>query len=398
MRIALSYRVMFRWRLPIFQRLAARPGIEFRAYYGSDHRGTKTVSAESIEGIDHRRLLTLRINVKLMGDRMQFSFCPTLLIHLILFGPDVILTEGGSNLLNNFIVFFYSIVTDTPVVWWTLGPSLRKGPMTRLQRIFRSLVTAMEGRSASLLGYSSLAIRYFDKQAYPKEKQFRSVNCVDTDLVDRQIEAAREEVGPLRRKLGLEGKRVLLYVGDISRTKRLEDLVDLYARLRPNHPDLRLIIVGGGAYLPTLKEYVRKVGAEDVVFPGKVIQGVSAYFLLGDIFVLPGLGGLAISQAMAHSLPVIVTVADGCELDLVEDGKNGYILPPGDQDRMYAAVDEILSDPRVLRRMREYSRWIIDHKYNIHTYMDGLVAALEHAYESRRPHRYKGVLVRSEPS
>jgi glycosyltransferase involved in cell wall biosynthesis len=398
MKVALSYRVIWHWRLPIFKRLAARPGTEFRAFYGSDHPGTKTVSAKNIEGIDHRRLFTLRINSKYHGERITFSFCPTLLIHLARFRPDVILTEGGSNILNNFLIFFYAGLTGTPVVWWTLGPRLGEGRMSLLQRIFRRTVVAMERRSASLLGYSTLATRYFDEQGYPKEDQFQLVNCVDTDLVARQREAAREQVEPLRRKLGLEGKKVLLYVGEIANTKRLEDLIDVYARLRQKHLDLRLVIVGDGEHRPALEEHARRAGAEDVIFTGRVIEGVSAYFLLGDVFVLPGLGGLAISQAMAHSLPVIATKADGCELDLVEDGQNGYILTPGDQDRMYAVLDQIVSDAEVLRKMSDHSRWIIDNKYNINTYMDALIAALDHAYESRQSKNRKKVLGQAESS
>ena len=64
-----------------------------------------------------------------------------------------------------------------------------------------------------------------------------------------------------------------------------------------------------------------------ITLTGKVIDGVSAYFLLGDIFVLPHFGGLSISEAMAHGLPVIATVADGCELDLIEPGGNGFLVP-----------------------------------------------------------------------
>ena len=121
-----------------------------------------------------------------------------------------------------------------------------------------------------------------------------------------------------------------------------------------------------------------------MIFAGEQIEQVSSYFLLGDIFVLPGLGGLGISEAMAHSLPVVVTKADGCELDLVESGRNGYIVGVGDVTELTNKLTSMLADRELLDRMGAHSRWIIDHKYNINTYMANVVAALEYAYHISR--------------
>ena len=237
----------------------------------------------------------------------------------------------------------------------------------------------MESHSAALLGYSSLALDYFARQGYPPERQFRAVNCVDTDQVMARIEAARGEVEPLRRALRLEGKQVLLYVGAVTASKRLDDLIVVHARLQQRYPQLALLIVGDGTHRSELEEFAAAQGACDVIFTGQVVDGVSRYFLLGDLFVLPWLGGLAISEAMAHGLPVIVTEADGCEVDLVETGTNGYILPVGDRVALEQSIASLLDDPQRLKQMGQHSRWIIQHRYNIHTYMENVVRALEFA-------------------
>lgn len=379
MRVALTYRVLPHWRVPVFRRLARSPGVEFRAFHGGDFPGTPTVNGTDLSGFDHSQLWTIRFVRSSAGAVAGLPFCPTLPWQLLRFWPDVILAEGNSNLLNNFLVFAYATLTRTPIVFWTLGELRHERQLSRVQKLFRWITRVMETRSAALLGYSTRAIEYFDRQGYPKERQFRAVNCVDTDLVRDRIARARPHVDVLRTRLGLDGKRVLLFVGSITASKRLEDLIDVYARLRERFPDLGLLLVGDGDYRSTIERIVAERRLEDVIFAGKVIDDVSQYFLLGDIFVMPSLGGLAISEAMAHGLPVLVTEADGCEVDLVEQGKNGYILPLGDQQVLENALHSLLANPQATLAMGEHSQWIIDNRYNIHTYMENVVRSLEFA-------------------
>jgi len=379
MRVALTYRVLPHWRVPVFRRLARWPGIHFRAFHGGDFPGTPTINGPDLSGFERRQMATIRLVRSSAGARAGLPLCPTLPWHLLRFWPDVILAEGNSNLLNNFLVFAYATLTRTPIVFWTLGELRHEHQLSRVQRLFRWITHGMEKRSAALLGYSTKALEYFDRQGYPKERQFRAVNCVDTDAVLNRIEGARPHVDALRTQLGLDGKRVLLFVGSITGSKRLDELAAIHARLRQRYPDLELLLVGDGEYRDELQRLVAEREYQGVHFAGKVIDGVSKYFLLGDIFVMPSLGGLAISEAMAHGLPVLVTEADGCEVDLVEPGRNGYILPLGDQQAFEQTLAELLDDPEKARAMGQHSRWIIENRYNIHTYMENVVRALEFA-------------------
>jgi glycosyltransferase involved in cell wall biosynthesis len=378
---------MQHWRTPVFRRLAQWPGIEFRAFYGADFPGTKTVSGKDLSGFDHHRMATIKVRLPYEGEAIGLPICPALPWNLARYWPDVILAEGANN-INNAMVYAYAALTRTPVVWWTLGELRKHEQMSLKMRAWRTLHWALERRSTALLGYSSLALQYFDSMGYPREMQFRAVNCVDTDRVLARLEGARAAVPELRTRLGLDGCRVLLFVGALTPVKRLEDLLLAYRTLRARFPDLRVLIVGDGPHRRPLEEFAAAQGVGDgVVFAGEQIETVSSYFLLGDIFVLPGLGGLGISEAMAHSLPVVVTKADGCELDLVETGRNGYIVGVGDVAGLTSALGGMLADRELLAGMGAHSRWIIDNKYNINTYMANVVAALEYAYHKSRGER-----------
>jgi glycosyltransferase involved in cell wall biosynthesis len=201
------------------------------------------------------------------------------------------------------------------------------------------------------------------------------------------MEAARERSLGLKEELGLAGKRILLFVGALTEGKRLEDLGQVYARLKQSRPDLCLLIVGDGAYRSTLESHFANAGTPDVLFTGQVIDDVSAYFLIGDIFVLPGLGGLAVSEALVHGLPVVSAEADGCEVDLVEEGKNGYRIETGDLETLHDRIAELLDDEAKRSSMAARSKWIVKNRFNINSYMENLIAALDYAVESSRSKR-----------
>ena len=70
-------------------------------------------------------------------------------------------------------------------------------------------------------------------------------------------------------------------------------------------------------------------------------------------------------------------------MDLVEVGKNGYLLEVGDREQLEACLEKLLDEPELIARMGEHSRWVIDNRYNINTYMENVVAAVEYAAERR---------------
>jgi len=382
LKVVLAHRVLPHWRIPVFQRLADWPDIDFVALHGSDFPGTKTLNAKDLSGFEHRKLFTMRLISKITDEReIAFPLWPSLPWHLWRERPDVVLTEGGSSLPNAFLLLATTWLLRIPVVWWTLGEIPHPQPLSFSQRLFRTLVRFLERRCVAYLGFSSMAREYFERCGYSRESQFVAVNCVDTDAVEGRRTDARAQADALRTRLGLIGKRVLLFVGALAPYKRVEDLILVYARLRKRHPDLRLLIVGGGNHQEVLEAYADEVDAKDVTFTGEVIEGVGPFFEVGDVLVLPGLGGLAISEAMTHGLPIVATLADGCEADLIQEGANGHVLAAGDTEQLESRLEALLADPDRIQRMGERSRAIIEHEHNINTYMENLVAALHYAGE-----------------
>jgi glycosyltransferase involved in cell wall biosynthesis len=77
---------------------------------------------------------------------------------------------------------------------------------------------------------------------------------------------------------------------------------------------------------------------------------------------------------IASGLPIIVSSVAGCAADLVEDGWNGYVVPPRDAERLSVAINSLVRQPELKQRMSTHSSERI-RKYSPEACADGLVAA-----------------------
>ena len=100
-----------------------------------------------------------------------------------------------------------------------------------------------------------------------------------------------------------------------------------------------------------------------------------AAFRRGDLFVLPGMGGLAIQEAMSWALPVIAAEGDGTQFDLVRK-ENGWLMEPGSVDSLRSALVEALSDIPRLREMGLESYRIVYEEFNLDRMIDEMVEAV----------------------
>ncbi len=368
----------------MFERLSRQPGVDVKVFHGRTIPGTKLVNGADLSSIQHVELPTLSLRVRTADRESVAVVSPTVAFHLARFRPDVILAEGGSNLLTNVFVYIYGRITGTPIVWWTLGSLRGRVHRGLASSVYRSVVVGMERSAAALLGYSSVALEYFREMGYDARKQFRAVNCVDTERVLSRLPEDRRRALDLRNDLGLESSDfVVVFVGALQRAKRIDRLLRAVARARESESRIRAVIVGDGSERGSLESLATALGLDrSVRFTGEVIGGVGAYFEIADLFVLPGLGGLAISEAMVHGKPVVCGVGDGCEVDLVRDDVNGYRLSEEELDegsRLAGLLVRFARNPSACLEMGAASAKIISDEHNVQTYLRQVESALRFA-------------------
>jgi glycosyltransferase involved in cell wall biosynthesis len=151
----------------------------------------------------------------------------------------------------------------------------------------------------------------------------------------------------------------LLFVGRLVERKGVHVLLDALARVEGG--DVRLRVVGDGPERAALEARAERLGlGERVTFDGFVSSAaLEARFAACDAFVLPAVVdakgdteglGVVLLEAMTHGKPVIASAAGGI-VDIVRDGRNGLLLPPGDPDALAGAVRALREDPERARTL-----------------------------------------------
>jgi glycosyltransferase involved in cell wall biosynthesis len=136
-----------------------------------------------------------------------------------------------------------------------------------------------------------------------------------------------------------------------------------------------VIIVGDGPERARLESLARQVYPSAEFAGARHGAELESYFGRADLFVLPGTGGLAVQQAMAYALPIIVARGDGTQDDLVRQG-NGWQIAHDDYAALVSALKTALSDSGRLRRMGDESFRIVSEEVNLEAMADAFVTAL----------------------
>jgi len=363
-------RFMLHYRIDLLERLNLKDNIKVTLLHGDAGHG-KFVNYKGKVRFEHLHLKT----IFLRKSGSPVVFFPLLFRELRRLSPDVIISEGESNMMNNIIIYLYSLLYGKRIVWWGLGliPGYKE---TFFQKIYKPLMLLYLRRSSHIIGYSNYAKDYYSRFV-KRDKILVAHNCLDNEKIDLEISECTGEADAFKKEMGLDGRFIILFVGAINPAKSVDRLIYAYKEVYSRHPDASLIIVGEGNQRNSLEELARSLQLKNIIFTGKVIKGTSKYFLTADLFVLPGLGGLSIHHAMIHSLPVIAGSADGTEQDLVLDDQNGYLLKTETVSELAEVMEKFVTDRELSKRFGKKSRDIVDNTINIVNMVNTFVSAIE---------------------
>lgn len=175
-------------------------------------------------------------------------------------------------------------------------------------------------------------------------------------LIPNGVEIPRAIRGRIavRRELGLGREVVAIIVARIDGRKGHETLLRAISRLSLRKLPITTLIVGDGAERTALQEMARGVGLGDrhVRFLGYRVD-VPDLLAASDMFVLPSITEgmpLSVLEAMAQRLPVISTPVGGVP-ELVESGREGFLVPVGDTAALADRMADLIEDPALRERM-----------------------------------------------
>lgn len=165
-----------------------------------------------------------------------------------------------------------------------------------------------------------------------------------------------------RNLLGLDYKKIALFVGRLSAEKNLDVLLHAWKQIQIDVPDAHLLILGSGGKFRNVETEIRQLAKdlqlnETVHFMG-YIDDVTTYLLAGDIFVLlsstEGMS-VALLEAMSAGLGIVASNVPG-NANLITDEKTGLLVKPGDVNGTVIALNKLLKNPALTADLGKAAR------------------------------------------
>lgn len=259
-------------------------------------------------------------------------------------------------------------------------------PHTRLGRLVRS---GLARGADEVIAVSRSTARNFDEGlSHPTATPV----YISIDL--ERFSGPHDDAG-VRRELGVGADTPLIgEVAQITPWKGQMDAVEAFAKVREEHPEARLVLVGkvafesnrydNHAYERELHDRVRELGLERYVHFLGQRSDVPEIMSALDVLVLPSWDepfGTAALEAMAAGTVASVTSVGGAS-EYVEDGVAGRVLPPRDPDRWAAAISELLREPDRRRAMARRAQAKAQ-AFTDRAYAEGCMAAYDRALAFR---------------
>jgi PEP-CTERM/exosortase A-associated glycosyltransferase len=177
----------------------------------------------------------------------------------------------------------------------------------------------------------------------------------------------------LKARLGLSGCTVLGFIGSFYAYEGLDLLLEALPQIIKSRPEVRVLLVGGGAQDAALKAQAARLGLGDkVVFAGRVPHSdVNSYYNLVDLLVYPRhpmrltelVTPLKPLEAMAQGRLLVASDVGG-HRELIEDGKTGVLFRAGSADSLTHAVLSLLDHPERWQYLREQGRRFVETERN----------------------------------
>jgi len=374
--VLIAYKSLPRYRVPFFERLRGRlanDGIELVLVDGQGTpRDTHRNEGAHIHWAIQRRNRVLQVD----GRELVWQPCVREAR-----SADLVVVEQASRLLLNYVLLGLQAAGRTKVAFWGHGANLQphtastssewlKRKVSRLPHWWFAYTEGSKSRVVAL--------------GYPSERITVVQNAQDTEQLATAVAAiTSQEKERFRAEHTLGNGPVGLFLGSLSREKRLDFLLDSCSRIAAARPDFRLLVVGDGKEREHViaaaeaHDWIRYLGRVDELSERALLLSVS------DTLLMPGLVGLVALDSFAADVPLLTTAVDfhSPEIEYVQHGVNGLIAPDADDSHLYAqlAIELMTSERRrepLLRGCRQ-ARQTFTLAAMVDRFAGGVTAALE---------------------
>jgi glycosyltransferase involved in cell wall biosynthesis len=183
-----------------------------------------------------------------------------------------------------------------------------------------------------------------------------------------------------------EGATVIGSVGWFTPVKGHAYLIEAFVKVRAHVPNVFLVLVGNGRELDNLKAMSKRLDVEQAIRFITDCQDVEQCLAGMDLYVQPSLNegmGRALIEAMAAGVPVVATRVGGIPA-VVQDRRNGLLVPPGDAHTLASALLALLESPELARTLATAAIRTVGERFGAGAMVQAIESQYDHALREAR--------------
>jgi len=363
------------YRAPLFDRLAREPDIDLTVLYAAHTVAARQWSVE----LEHPALF-LR-GIQLPTSRVlkhDYPITPSVIPVLARVRPDCVVVAGWSVFASQ-IAIAWARMHRVPYVVMSESHLLDRRPPW-IRALKRAMIPRVVESASGFLVPGSLARdALVDYGADPARIRIFA-NTVDVENYGAHVEALRRTTDDIRARFGIQpGEVALLSVARLHGIKGLDVLIRAAAAVDGAH----VVLAGAGPDEAALRTLACDLGTP-VTFAG-FLEGdrLTAAYAAADVFGLLSRSepwGVAVVEAAAASLPLVLSSRVGAARDLLRPFENGFLVPPEDVCATVAALRELVADAGLRARYGARSSELASgwgYEASVHAFRATVVEAVE---------------------
>jgi glycosyltransferase involved in cell wall biosynthesis len=345
------------YRTALLDRAADRPELELTAIYAAGSVQRRTWATD----VGHRAVV-------LDGWRVPGAY--RLLRHdypvsFDVFGaldesqPELVVASGWSTFASQAAVAWCRR-HDVPYVLLVESNEREARPGWR-RAVKEAVVPRTVRKAAEVFVVGTLARKSMLARGVEPARISIFADTVDPGPFGSEADRLRPRREELRAEAGLgAGDLVVLSVARLAPEKGHDTLVAGAALLAD--PRLVVVLAGEGPERERLESLAGELGARLVVLPPLPWERIVERYAIADVFALLSRHepwGVAVNEAAACGLPLVLSDRVGAAFDLLEDGRNGILVPADDPHAAADAIEALASDPERRTAMAAASREVM---------------------------------------
>jgi 1,2-diacylglycerol 3-alpha-glucosyltransferase len=319
-------------------------------------------------------------------DTSQFNFFPGALFYILKNKPKFVLALNNAINITEYVASIFCRLFGIKFIWWTHGYD-HKPVKGKLKRKIKDLYTIFFLKlSNSIITFSEPGKAYLIKKGISANKIFVAPNTLDTDKLlslKKQITETFDRSRFIHKNIpgASVNDRFILFSGRINKYKKVDNLVKAFNFILQKLPEVHLIIIGDGDEKKNVEDLTKQLElTNNIHFKGSVFDEIEVgkYFVLSDVFVIPGLVGLAIVHAFCYGKPLVTEDISyhSPEIQYLKNNQNGFMVKEDDIKGLAEKIFLLLINEQQLKQMSVAAVETIEKEAQISLMVDSMYKAL----------------------